>query len=385
MSINFSSLPASLKLKSNSQLNTSIFLFKMMDYPWLIRLGQVMMPIFVRIPGIKQIIKATIFRQFCGGETLEEVKQTIEILAKYNINAIADYSAEQANTTEEQEITKENILASIAFARGQNNVKFACVKITGICSRTLLEKISSKENLSASESQEKAAFLERLDILCDATAKAGIKIFIDAEESWINPAINEAAEIMMAKYNTEKPVVYTTIQMYAVEGLPYLKHLIENAPYHIGVKLVRGAYHEKENEKAEKMGYPTPILPNKEATDKSYDEGIGLCLQHKEKISFCAATHNIQSVELLIEAMEKAQIPSNSEEISFSQLFGMRDNLTYELAKHGYNVSKYIPYGPLKETIPYLIRRATENAGINSQMGEELQLLLKEKKSRKKA
>ena len=383
MSIDFSHIPSSIKEKSNSELSTAIFIFRAVRYKWLICFGQAVLPYVLWIPGIKSLLRKTVFNHFCGGETLDDTKKVIQNLAVHNVKAISDYSAEQAGTKAKQEETRKNILQSIKFAAQQKNVPFACVKITGICARSLLEKMSRQEPLTESEQQARKEFLERLDALCGAAAEKGKKIFIDAEETWINPAINEAAEKMMAKYNREKHVVYTTIQFYTTDSLAYLQRLIDTAPYKVALKLVRGAYHEQENERAAKMGYPTPILPNKEAVDKSYDEGLRVCIKNLGRVSFCAATHNTGSVELLMQLMKDYHVEADSDIVSFSQLYGMRDNLTYELAGNGYNVSKYIPYGPLKETLPYLIRRAQENAGISEQMGDELQLLLKEKQARK--
>ena len=383
MQIDFSKIPEPLIKKSKGELNASIVLFKAVHYKWLIKLGRVTIPCILWIPGVKWAIKKTVFKHFCGGETLTETKNVVENLARYHVNAISDYSAEQAGTREKQEETKKNILESIQFAGTQKNVPFACVKITGICARPLLEKISANAPLTEEETTMKHDFLERLDTLCAAAAQQGKKFFIDAEETWINPAINEAAEMMMAKYNREKHVVYTTIQFYTKDSVAYLQRLIDTAPYKVALKLVRGAYHEQENERAAKMGYPTPIVDNKAAADASYNAGLRLCIDHLDKVSFCAATHNAESLSLLIRMMEERHISANSDVISFSQLYGMRDNLTYNLAGQGYNVSKYIPYGPVKETLPYLIRRAEENAGIGDQMGEELQLLQRAKKEKK--
>ncbi len=382
MKVDFSQTPDSLKEKSTGELNTSIMLFTAVRYKWLVRMGRYVIPYVLWIPGMKWMIKKTIFKHFCGGETLDEAKPVIEDLARHHVNAISDYSAEQADTKEKQEETEKNILASIQFAGQQKNVPFACVKITGICARPLLEKISKKESLNPDEEQAKKDFWERLDTLCGAAAAQGKKMFIDAEETWINPAINEAAEMMMAKYNKEKHVVYTTIQFYTKDSVAYLQHLIDTAPYKVALKLVRGAYHEQENDRAAKMGYPTPIVENKAAADASYNEGLRVCMDNVGKVSFCAATHNTESTELLMRMMEERRIDPGNDIISFSQLYGMRDNLTYGLANHGYNVSKYMPYGPVKETLPYLIRRAEENSGINDQMGEELQMLRKAKKTR---
>jgi proline dehydrogenase len=383
MNVDFSQTPTSFKEKSKGDLNTSILIFRVARYKWIITTGKALLPFVMWIPGVKWLIRKTIFKVFCGGESLDDAKKVIQDLAAHNVNAISDYSAEQADTKEKQEETRKNILESIKFAGEQTNVPFACVKITGICTRPLLEKVTKKEPLDDTEQKAYGEFIDRLDALCGAAAAQGKKMFIDAEETWINGAINEAAEKMMAKYNTEKHVVYTTIQFYTVDSLPYLQRLIDEAPYKVALKLVRGAYHEQENERAEKMGYPTPILPNKDAVDKCYDEGLRLCIKNLGKVSFCAATHNAASTELLINLMKEYKVDPNTQIVSFSQLYGMRDNLTYELANHGYNVSKYIPYGPLKEAIPYLVRRAQENAGISDQMGEELQMLVKEKKSRK--
>jgi proline dehydrogenase len=384
MQIDFSKIPEPLIEKSKSELNASIMLFRAVHYKWLIRFGRVVIPYILWIPGVKWAIKKTVFKHFCGGETLTETKDVVENLAKYNVNAISDYSAEQADTREKQEETKKNILESIQFARTQKNVPFACVKITGICARPLLEKISAGAPLTEEEAKAKQDFLERLDALCAAAAQQGKKFFIDAEETWINPAINEAAELMMAKYNREKHVVYTTIQFYTTDSLSYLQRLIDTAPYKVALKLVRGAYHEQENERAAKMGYPTPIVANKAAADASYNAGLRLCIDHLDKVSFCAATHNEESLALLIKLMAERNISASNDIISFSQLYGMRDNLTYNLAGQGYNVSKYIPYGPVKETLPYLIRRAEENAGIGDQMGEELQLLQRAKQAKRR-
>ncbi|MDR1406073.1 MAG: proline dehydrogenase family protein [Prevotellaceae bacterium] len=383
MSIDFSHIPSSIKEKSNSELAAAILIFRAVHYKWLIRFGQLVLPYVLWIPGVKYLIRHTVFKHFCGGETLDEMKKIIQNLATHNVNAISDYSAEQSDTKEKQEKTRKNILQSIGFAGQQKNVPFACVKITGICARPLLEKMSKQEPLTGSEQQARNEFIERLDALCDAAAEQNKKMFIDAEETWINPAINEAAEMMMAKYNKEKHVVYTTIQFYTTDSLAYLQRLIDTAPCKVALKLVRGAYHEQENERAAKMGYPTPILPGREAVDRNYNAGLRLCIKNPGRVSFCAATHNAGSIELLMQLMNEHHVASNSDIVSFSQLYGMRDNLTYELAGSGYNVSKYIPYGSLKETLPYLIRRAQENSGITEQMGDELQLLLKEKQARK--
>ncbi|MDR3236519.1 MAG: proline dehydrogenase family protein [Prevotellaceae bacterium] len=368
--------------KSKGELNTSIMLFKAVRYKWLVKFGRIAVPHIIWIPGMKSLIKKTVFRQFCGGETLDETQNVVKSLAKHHVNAISDYSAEQADTREKQEEAKKNILASIGFAGTQQNVPFACVKITGICARPLLEKISRGDTLSEEEAKEKQDFHERLDVLCSAANEQGKKMFIDAEETWINPAINEAAEMMMAKYNKERHVVYTTIQFYTVDAVSYLQRLIDDAPYKVALKLVRGAYHEQENERAAHAGYPTPILPGKVATDESYNAGLRLCMAHLDKVSFCAATHNVDSINLLIALMNERNISADSHIISFSQLYGMRDNLTFGLASEGYNVSKYVPYGPLKEVIPYLIRRAEENSGIGDQMSEELQMLQRAKKAK---
>jgi proline dehydrogenase len=384
MDINFSQIPSSITEKNNEDLTTSILIFKAVRYRWLIRFGQIALPCIMWIPGVRWLIRRTVFKHFCGGETLEETKKIVENLAAHRVNAISDYSAEQADTKEKQEETRKNILESIRFASEQHNVPFACVKITGICDRPLLEKISKNESLTDEEQQRYTEFHNRLDALCAAAAAQGKKFFIDAEETWINPAIDAAAEAMMQRYNREKQVVYTTIQFYRTDSLAYLQHLIDTADYKIGLKLVRGAYHEQENERAAKMGYPSPVLPNKEAVDKTYNDGLRLCIRHLDKVSFCAATHNTESTALLVQLMQEYNVAPDSRIVSFSQLYGMRDNITYELANKGYNVSKYIPYGPLKETLPYLIRRAQENTGISSQMGEELQMLMNEKKRRKR-
>jgi len=381
--LNFNQIPASIKEKSNSELRISKLIFIAANYSSLISLGRAFMPLLLNIGMFKKLVKNTIFKQFCAGESLEESKPALQYLFSHNVGVILDFSAEGADEESAYEANKNQILEVIAFSKGNAKIPFACVKATAICSPVLLEKVSSNKTLSDKEKVDYDKYLKRLDDLCMASVKANINLFIDAEESWLQKAIDDSAEMMMKKYNKEKPFIYTTIQFYTKRSVSYLKELLAQKEYKLGLKLVRGAYHIKENEKAHKEGYESPILPNKQATDDSYNEGIRLCMESISNISFCASTHNVISTELVISLMKEKQLNNNYPLIFFSQLYGMGDFITYELARKNYQATKYVPFGPIKETVPYLIRRAEENKGVAHQMGTELRMLNAESKRRK--
>ena len=335
---------------------------------------------------IKGLVKNTIFRQFCGGENLTEAAQTARKLGAYNMGVILDYSVEGKEAEEEFDKAVPEFLKAIKHAATEPNIPFASVKITGFARFALLEKVHAKEPLTEQEQQEWQRVHERVDKLCAAGNEHHIRILIDAEETWIQEAVNELTEAMMEKYNKTEAIVYNTYQLYCHGSLPFLQYCCDEAAaknYILGAKLVRGAYMEKERARAEDLGYLSPIQPDKEATDRDYNEALLFCLRHLDRISVFIGTHNEHSSMLGAQYLEEHHIPPNTPKVYFSQLYGMSDNISFNLAHAGYNVAKYLPYGPVKDVIPYLMRRAQENTSVAGQTGRELSLINKELKRRK--
>lgn len=386
--ISFENTEIAFKSKSNSDLNKSYFLFNLIKRPSIVKIGSVLTEFAFnfRLP-INGIVKATIFKQFCGGENIEECTETINKLSDFGIGAILDYSVEGKENESEFEKTKNETLNTLKKATQSANIPFCVFKVTGLSRFELLEQISANKELSETEKIEKNKIWERVDSICKSAFENSVPIFIDAEESWIQPAIDELAETMMAKYNTKSAIVYNTFQLYRKDRLDYLISSIEkanNKKYFLGAKLVRGAYMEKERDRAQKLNYPSPINPSKEATDSMYNNALNLCVENINTVSICAGTHNETSSLALVELMEKKSISKNDKRIYFSQLFGMSEHISFNLAKQGYNVAKYLPYGPVKDVLPYLIRRAQENTSVEGQTGRELSLIIKEKERRSK-
>ena len=373
--------------KSNNDLNRSYWLFKMVSNVNMVKLGAKLTPLSFKLHlPIKGIIRSTIFKQFCGGENIEDCSKTIEFLGKYKIGTIMDYSVEGKETEHDFDATAKETLATIDKAKGNKNIPFCVFKTTGLGRFSILEKASSDASLSTEEEKEYGNIKKRVNKICEAAFNAGVPIFIDAEESWIQQAIDNLANEMMAKYNSQKAIVYNTFQLYRKDRLAYLKQSFEMASkgnYYLGAKLVRGAYMEKERERAKKMNYPSPIQDSKEQTDIVFDQALAFCVEHIDKIAICAGTHNEKSSLNLTEWMQKKEIIKSNPHIYFSQLLGMSDHISYNLAKEGYNVVKYVPYGPVQEVLPYLIRRAQENTSVKGQTGRELSLIIKEKTRRR--
>ncbi len=389
LNLNFQDTAIAFADKSDSELQEKYRMFKTMNSPLLSGIGTRMATFALSIGlPVEGLIKSTVFEQFCGGETIAECNPTIEKLGRSNIGTILDYSVEGKTTEAEFDETRDEILRTIQRAKGDENIPFAVFKVSGIAPLGTLEKMSSKRRLDA-KGQSKCEHIHgRVDEICGYAAKIGQPIFIDAEESWIQDAIDRLAAEMMQKYNRGRAIVYNTIQLYRKDRLQFLRESRRQASkdgYMLGVKLVRGAYMEKERERAAEMGYTSPIQPDKESTDADYDAAIDYCLKHLDEISFVAGTHNEESTRLLAEKMYDASIVANHPHINFSQLFGMSDNLSYVLANEGYNVSKYVPYGPVKDAIPYLVRRAQENSSVTGQVSRELDLIKKEIKRRRLA
>jgi proline dehydrogenase len=384
--ISFDNTEIAFKAKSTSDLQKSYWLFKLVSNNVLVKLGPTLLKIafFLRLP-IKSIIKNTIFEQFCGGESIKDCEGRIQSLAKYNVQTILDYSVEGVSSKENFDLTANEIIKTIERAKGDENIPFAVFKTSGLARIKLLEKVSSNISLNENEKREFELLKDRVKIICQKAYDLDVRIFIDAEESWIQNTIDDLATSMMRKYNTEKAIVYNTLQMYRWDRIAFLKQSYadaENGNYYLGLKIVRGAYMEKERERAEELGYSSPIQKDKRSCDKDYDLALAYCINHIDKIALCAGTHNEESSLELIDLMRENNILKDDKRVYFSQLLGMSDHISFNLADEGYNVVKYMPYGPVKQVMPYLIRRAQENTSISGQTGRELNLIIKEKTRR---
>lgn len=373
--------------KSDSDLKQSYWLFKLIGNPTLVKYGGGLAPLGLKL-GFKGLIKSTIFKQFVGGENIADCNKTIEQLGKYNIGTILDYSVEgKESETDFDNCCKETI-ETIHRAKNDKNIPFSVFKVTGLARFALLEKVTAKQNLSSEESAEYERVRERVRKICEEAYTNKQPLFIDAEESWIQQAIDDLANENMARYNKNEAIVYNTFQLYRKDRLAYLKTSLEMGKtngYHVGAKLVRGAYMEKERARAAEMNYPSPIQDTKANSDKDYDLAVEFCVENIDRMGLCAGTHNEKSSLLLVDLMKKKNIAANDKRVFFSQLLGMSDHISYNLSQNGYNVAKYVPYGPVKEVLPYLIRRAQENTSVKGQTGRELSLIIKEKERRSKA
>ena len=374
--------------KSDRDLSRAYFLFKIIGNPLVTKILTFFMKVSIRIAlPINGLIKATVYKQFCGGTTIKSSQKTIEKLWQSKIGTILDFSAEGMESEKDLNRAKNEIIATITKAKSERSIPFAVFKPTAVASFQLLEKISIKSELNIAEKKAKEDLENRIKEICEAAYYNKVPLFIDAEESWVQKAIDEIVLKMMRKFNKEKAFIFNTLQMYRNDRLVYLKEIYadaQNNNYYIGLKLVRGAYHEQEIERAQKLDYNCPVYTQKEDTDKDYNLAQKFCVEHLDRISFCSGTHNEKSSEYLIDLFDKYNIDKNDERIIFSQLLGMSDHVSYNLAKKGYNIAKYVPYGPVKDVMPYLIRRAEENTSIAGQMSRELSNILKEKKRRRK-
>jgi proline dehydrogenase len=385
--LNFEDTATAFSDKSNLDLKKKYRLFRMINSPFLTGIGTrfTKMAFRMHLP-VKKIIKRTIFPQFCGGETIEECQPTIDQLGAANIGTILDYSVEGKSDETVFESTKNEIHRTVTRAKEDEAVPFAVFKVTGLADFALLEKVSSNKELLKQETTDWENARKRVEELCAYAHSLEQPVFIDAEESWIQDAVDNLAVEMMEKFNQEKPIVYNTIQLYRTDRLEFLKESHEEARaknYLLAVKLVRGAYMEKERDRAEEMNYESPIQSDKAATDRDFNAALQYCAENVETIAFVAGTHNEESVQLLARLMNEKNITPNHPNVYYSQLYGMGDNLSYILAKNNFNVSKYVPYGPVQDTIPYLIRRAQENKAVVGQVSRELDLINRELKRRK--
>ena len=374
-------------LKSNFELKKAYFLFKIISNRALTNIGNNALELSLKLKlPILFIVKGTVFQQFCSGETLEESFKTVQKLYEKNVKSYLHYSVEGLENEESFDLSLKEVLNSIDFVAKRNILDFTVFKPTAIASSKILQKVSENKELDKRERELFNKAVERFNEICALAHKRDVKILVDAEESWIQDAIDQIVLKMMLKYNKEKAIVYNTSQMYRHDRLKYLNSLKEIAKKEdifIGIKLVRGAYIEKENKRALKNNYNSPICASKDLTDINFNNGAVFILSNLTLFSFFSGTHNEKSIYKIIDIMESKKINNNDLKIWFGQLYGMSDNISFNLAKNGFNVIKYLPYGPIKKVIPYLIRRAEENTSVKGQTSRELELIKTELKRRK--
>jgi proline dehydrogenase len=384
--VSFENTEIAFQSKSNRELRQAYYLFKLIGNPSFVSLGKFATNFALRLHiPIGWAIRNNIFKQFCGGENIAECARATKVLDQFHIGTILDYSVEGKESEKDFDHTCEETLQTILTAKGNPHIPFCVFKVTGLARFALLEKVNAREKLEQAEITEWQKVRDRVDKICALAESTGTPVFIDAEDSWIQDAIDDLADEMMEKYNDRKAIVYNTLQMYRHDRLAFLKKSSEkarNKGYFLGLKLVRGAYMEKERARAAEKGYPDPIQPNKLSCDRDFDASVDYCIEHLDRIAICAGTHNEQSSLRLAQMMDQKGIQRKDTRVFFAQLFGMSDHISFNLANAGYNVAKYVPYGPIREVLPYLIRRAQENTSVKGQTGRELSLILKEMKRR---
>ncbi|MBK5277929.1 MAG: proline dehydrogenase family protein [Bacteroidia bacterium] len=385
--IHFDDTAVAFSYKSDGRLKKAHLIFSLVSHPTISSLATaaVKVALAFKLP-IKGLIRSTVFDHFCGGETIEKSEETIQRLAQFHVGTILDYSVEGAETEEGFDTTASEILSTLDKAKGNPAIPFCVFKLTGMAAFSLLEKVQSNQLLTDGEKAEFERVRDRVDKICSRANEFEVPILIDAEDSWIQNGIDALAYEMMGKYNKGRAIVFNTYQMYRADMLNNLKEAFHNAAmhnYYLGVKMVRGAYMEKERERAEKMEYPDPIHVSKNATDDSFNSGLTFCLDNKQRITLVCGTHNEYSNQYLALLMQKHGMKQSDKRVWFAQLLGMSDNISFNLAKDGYNVVKYVPYGPVEAVMPYLLRRAAENTSVTGQSSRELMLIRKELKRRK--
>jgi len=387
LKLDFSNTKIAFSNKSDKALNKAAWLFSMMNKPWLVDIGSSLglLALKMRLPFVKSIIKATIFDQFVGGVTLLDSQKNIDDLYQHNTLTILDFGVEAKEEEKDFNMTMNENIRAIEFAATNKSAPIISTKITGLARFELLESIQKDEVLDKKTKSEFRNVLKRVDSICHVAAENGVGVFIDAEESWIQDTIDHITDVMMKRYNKEKVVVYNTFQMYRKDRLQFLMDSFEKSKkegYLLGAKLVRGAYMEKERIRAGEMDYVSPIQVNKQSTDDAYNIALRFCIENYERIASCAATHNAESCQLQAKLIQEKGIPKDHPHVTFCQLYGMSDHLTFNLADAGYNVSKYLVYGQVNEVFPYLVRRAKENTSVSGDMSREYSLIMKEMKRR---
>lgn len=383
---NFEDTVVAYRHLDDQALDRAHQIFSLMDQPILARLGPVLLECAAKLGlPVSFFLRRTLFAHFCGGESLKECARLVEALKNEHVGVVLDYAVEGSEKDESFEVCCEEVLRSLEACKVYAQ-PFGVFKPTGLVAPRLLQKLSEAKPLSESEQFSAKRAYERFQRVAQKAKDLGLSVMIDAEESWVQEAVDRWVEALMKEWNTERPVVYHTIQLYRKDRLRYLKLLHQKAEqerYFLGIKLVRGAYLEKERERAKHFSYPSPIHETKQDTDRDFDEALMFCMEHLDRIAVFSGTHNEHSTRLLVKAMDQASLRRNDERIVFAQLLGMSDHLTYNLARSGFRVMKYVPYGPVKAVIPYLARRAQENTSITGQMTRELAMLRKELNRRK--
>lgn len=386
--VSFENTAIAFSSRSDAALRKMYWLFASMNNNFLVNTGTRMLKwaFQIHFPFVKTLVKHTVFEHFCGGETIEDCEPTIRRLWDFHIGTILDYSVEGAHTDEGFEATTQEIMRTIEKAAGNPAIPFSVFKITGIATTDLLQKVQNNVPLSPQETVAFQHVRSRLERICSHAYEHQVRLFIDAEETWIQEAIDTLAYEMMEKYNRTQVIVYNTYQMYRwdmLENLTQAYAAAEAKGYMIGAKLVRGAYMEKERRTADEENRRDLIQPTKESTDRDFDAAVALCLRHYPHTAICVGTHNEKSTYYTLQLMQQYGIPPQDTRVFFAQLYGMSDNLSYNLAHAGYHVAKYVPYGPVESVMPYLFRRASENTAIAGQSSREFNLIKKEVKRRK--
>ena len=383
----FDNTATAFKLKTDAQLERAYFLFKMISKEPLVKIGTAVTKFALNVSlPVEGLIRSTVFDHFCGGVSESDCLPVVDNLQKAGVYSVLDYSVEGKEEEAQFDQTTEKVIELTYFAKEKDAMPFSVFKPTGLGRFEIWQKKSEGVVLTADEEAEWQRIVDRYERICATAKECGIALLIDAEESWMQIAADDLCEAMMRKYNTESVVVYNTLQCYRWDRLDYLKQLHERAQkggFKLGFKVVRGAYMEKENDRAEDKGYPTPICPSKEASDQNFNTVMQYILDHISDIHLFLGTHNERSSYLAMEIMDAKGYRRNDDRIWFGQLYGMSDHITYNLAEVGYNVAKYIPFGPVKDVMPYLIRRAEENTSVAGQTSRELDLLVRERQRRK--
>ena len=388
--VDFSDTRIAFASKSDKELRKSLFLFKLMNKSWLVDLATFLGGWAVRwhFPFAKYVVKETIFEQFVGGETLSESLPSIEKLWDSRILTVLDYGAEGKSDEQDLDAARDQFLEAISFAASSESVPVVSIKVSALSENALLEEVQKGKILTPRNQQRFDAVRGRIKSIAEKASELGVKIFVDAEETWIQDTIDEIVENLMRSYNQDQVVVYQTFQMYRHDRYQYLLDLFsiaEDEGFFLGAKLVRGAYMEKERDRAEELGYPSPIHSTKKEVDHDFNRAIEFCVERYQKIASCAATHNTQSCLHQAKLIGDGNLPRNHPHLNFCQLYGMSDHITFNLAANGYNVAKYVVYGKVEEVVPYLTRRAEENTASQGEFGREYKLLQQEFYRRREA
>ncbi len=401
--VSFDNTANAFAYKNDQQLKKAQFLFSSMGYNWLVQLGTRLTPWAIKagLP-VKKLIRDTLFEQFVGGETLQETAKVADKLEEFHVQVILDYGVEGGDYGEdEKDHACEEFIKVVEYAATQANIPFMSVKVTGLARFALLEKMDelmhraegtlikryekTVKQLSTTERAEWQLVCNRMEKVCSTAAVKKVAVLIDAEETWIQDPVDALTMLMMDEHNKTTAIVYNTAQLYRHDRYQFIHDCFEAAEqrnFILGIKIVRGAYMEKERKRAQELSYPSPIQPDKESCDRDYNNAVEFCLHHVDRIATIIATHNENSNLLGAQLLHSKGLPHHHPHVHFSQLYGMSDHITFNLAKEGYSVSKYLPFGPIEDVVPYLMRRAQENSSMSGQTGRELALIKKEMKRR---